>query len=36
MEIVTNENTFQFAFYVVCVSNVKMKKCKKKTLPHKY
>ena len=36
MEIFTNGNNFKFAFYVVCISNVKMKNVKKKTLPHKY
>ena len=36
MEIFTNGNTFKFAFYLVCISNVKMKNVKKKALPHKY
>ena len=36
MEIFTDGNTFKFVFYVVCISNVKMKNVKKKALPHKY
>ena len=36
MELFTNENTFKFAFYIVCISNVKLKNEKKKALPHRY